>query len=76
MLGISFTDYVNRRKIQKAERLLLTQNMKVTEIAEAVGIENMAHFYELFKRYTGCKPKEYTAKLRPDPYIPLVKAQE
>nr|WP_246073147.1 helix-turn-helix transcriptional regulator [Paenibacillus dokdonensis] len=64
MMGVSFTDYVNRRKIQNAVRLLLTQNMKVTEIAEAIGIENMAHFYELFKRYTGCKPKEYMAKLR------------
>ncbi|WP_259391787.1 helix-turn-helix domain-containing protein [Paenibacillus thiaminolyticus] len=50
--------------------------MKVTEVAEAVGIENMAHFYELFRRYTGCKAKEYTAKLEADPYNPLIKVQE
>lgn len=76
MMGISFTDYVNRRKIQNAERLLLTQNMKVTEIAEAIGIENMAHFYELFKRYTGCKPKEYMTKLRAESYNPINQAPE
>ncbi|GGH27539.1 helix-turn-helix domain-containing protein [Paenibacillus segetis] len=76
MMGISFTDYVNRRKIQEAERLLITKNMRVTEIAETIGIENMAHFYELFKRYTGCKPKEYIAKLRVDSNPPFEQAQE
>jgi len=64
IMGISFTDYVNRRKIQEAERLLLTQDLNVTEIADLISIENKAHFYELFKRYTGYKPKEYIIKFR------------
>jgi AraC-like DNA-binding protein len=64
VMGVSFTEYVNRKRIQKAERLLITRDMKITEVAAEVGIENMAHFYELFRRYNGCTPKEYVLKLR------------
>ncbi|MDR6550093.1 AraC family transcriptional regulator [Paenibacillus qinlingensis] len=62
-VGLSFTDYVNRQRIQKAEKLLITKTEIITDIAASVGIENMAHFYELFKRYNGCTPKEYVRKL-------------
>ena len=65
-VGVSFTDYVNRQRIRKAERLLITLPESVTDIAANVGIENMAHFYELFKRYNGCTPKEYAKKLLPN----------
>jgi len=62
-IGISFTDYVNRQRIRKAERLLITSDQSVTATAAEVGIENMAHFYELFKRYNGATPKEYARKV-------------
>ncbi|MGG1552453.1 helix-turn-helix domain-containing protein [Paenibacillus ferrarius] len=62
-MGASFTDYVNRKRIAKAERLLVTEHRSIGAIAEAVGIENMAHFYELFKRFNGCTPKQYLRKL-------------
>lgn len=62
-MGASFTDYVNRKRILKAERLLVTSGSSVSEIARSVGIENMAHFYELFKRYKGCTPKQYLKKI-------------
>ncbi|RKN80549.1 helix-turn-helix transcriptional regulator [Paenibacillus ginsengarvi] len=62
-MGSSFTDYVNRKRIAKAERLLVTSGQNVGDIARAVGIENMAHFYELFKRFNGCTPKQYLHKI-------------
>ncbi|PYI53478.1 helix-turn-helix domain-containing protein [Paenibacillus flagellatus] len=62
-MGSSFIDYVNRKRIAKAERLLVTSGESVNEIARSVGIENMAHFYELFKRYNGCTPKQYLRKI-------------
>ncbi|MDF2715560.1 MAG: transcriptional regulator, AraC family [Paenibacillus sp.] len=62
-MGSSFTDYVNRKRIAKAERLLVTSGQNVGEIARTVGIENMAHFYELFKRFNGCTPKQYLCKI-------------
>lgn len=62
-VGLSFTDYVNRKRIQKAELLLLTGQDSVQAIAEAVGIPNMAHFYELFRRRNGCSPREYKSRM-------------
>ncbi|OPH56416.1 AraC family transcriptional regulator [Paenibacillus ferrarius] len=63
-VGISFTDFVNRKRIAKAERMLAIGNKNVTDIAVEVGIENMAHFYELFKRFSGCTPRQYKQKMR------------
>ncbi|MHA6482465.1 helix-turn-helix domain-containing protein [Paenibacillus sp. strain BS8-2] len=62
--GISFVDYVNRKRIAKAERLLAVDNKNIAEIASEIGIENMAHFYELFKRYVGCTPKQYKTRMQ------------
>lgn len=63
-MGASFTDYINRKRIAKAERLLITTQHSVTDIASQVGIENMAHFYEMFKRFNHCTPKQYIQKLK------------
>ncbi|WP_028558740.1 helix-turn-helix transcriptional regulator [Paenibacillus pinihumi] len=62
-IGVSFVDYVNRQRIRKAEYELITGSASVSEIAARVGIGNMAHFYELFRRYNDCTPKEYKHKL-------------
>ncbi|MDF2725209.1 MAG: transcriptional regulator, AraC family [Paenibacillus sp.] len=58
-MGISFTEYINRKRIARAEQLLVTSELNVGEIARAIGFENMAHFYELFKRFNSCTPKQY-----------------
>ncbi len=63
-MGIAFTEYVNRKRIAKAEKLLAIGSQSVIEIAAAVGFENMAHFYELFKRFNGCTPKQFKATMK------------
>ncbi|ANE45321.1 hypothetical protein SY83_02100 [Paenibacillus swuensis] len=71
-VGMSFTEFVNLKRIKKAERLLVTKKSSITEIASLVGIENMAHFYKLFKRFNGCTPKEYMNRLRTRGGLPQV----
>ncbi len=62
-LGMSFTDYVNFKRIKRAEQLLLTEDMSVVEVAEQVGIFNLGHFYEMFKRINGCSPRQFKNRL-------------
>ncbi|RJE89741.1 AraC family transcriptional regulator [Paenibacillus sp. 1011MAR3C5] len=62
-MGLSFTEYVNRRRIAKATRLLALTDRKITDIAYSVGLENMAHFYEMFKRFNGCTPKQFKLQM-------------
>jgi len=63
MMGQSFTEYVNFRKIKRAEQLLLTRDVSVSEVGELIGMANMAHFYKMFKRFNGCSPKEFQRKM-------------
>lgn len=62
-IGLSFTEYVNYRKIKWAERILLTMDLSVSEVGERIGMPNMAHFYKMFKKYNECSPKEFQKKM-------------
>jgi len=63
-LGISFTEYMNRKRIQAAERLLVTNNMNVADVGAAVGISNTSHFFETFRKVNGCSPTEFRKRLQ------------
>ncbi|MDF2720931.1 MAG: AraC family transcriptional regulator [Paenibacillus sp.] len=62
-MGMSFTEYVQYKRIKKAERLMLSEQTTGTEVSEAVGFATPAQFYKLFKRLNGCSPKEFVKKM-------------
>ncbi|QAY66587.1 helix-turn-helix domain-containing protein [Paenibacillus protaetiae] len=62
-IGLSFTEYVNYRKIKWAERILLTKDLSISEVGEKIGMPNMAHFYKMFKKYNDCSPKQFQRKM-------------
>lgn len=57
--GEKFIDYLSRRRIEEAKRLLEQPGSKVYEVCERVGYHSIQHFYKLFKGYVGCTPSEY-----------------
>ncbi|MNH86819.1 Transcriptional activator NphR [compost metagenome] len=63
VLGMSFLDYVNFKKIKNAEKILLTQDISVAQVGEAIGMPNMAHFYKTFKKFNHCSPHEFRKKM-------------
>jgi AraC-type DNA-binding domain-containing proteins len=64
-IGLSFTEYVNYRKVKRAERILLTKDLSISEVGERIGMPNMAHFYKMFKKYNHCSPKQFQRKMLP-----------
>lgn len=58
-LNETFTEYINRYRIEKAKELLRTTNMKVQEIARNVGYWESGYFYKQFKKYVGISPTEF-----------------
>ena len=62
-IGLSFTEYVNYRKIKWAERILLTKDLSVSEVGDRIGMPNMAHFYKMFKKYNDCSPKQFQKRM-------------
>lgn len=62
--GLHFTEYVSRVRIEKTKNLLLNPNLRISEIAYAVGFESLTHFNRVFGRIVGQPPTEYRAKLK------------
>ncbi|MFD0958338.1 helix-turn-helix domain-containing protein [Paenibacillus chungangensis] len=62
-IGMSFTEYVNYRKVKWAERILLTKDLSISQVGEEIGMPNMAHFYKMFKKYNDCSPKQFQRKM-------------
>ena len=56
---MSFKCYLNFVKIEKAEEMLLETNMSVMMIAREIGIEDVAYFSKLFKKFNGCSPGKF-----------------
>ncbi len=57
--GCSFKDYLNARRIEEAARLLRKSDMKIYEVAEAVGYKDVDYFVNKFIEANGCTPTKY-----------------
>lgn len=60
----AFSAYVNSVRLREGERLLLTTNDTVTEIAQAVGFSTSAYFIAKFREGHGIPPYHYRKLLR------------
>jgi two-component system response regulator YesN len=57
--GKNFIDYLTERRIKKAQELLKHTDMKIYEIAGAVGYNDSYYFSNCFKKVMGITPSEY-----------------
>ncbi|MCU6797952.1 response regulator [Paenibacillus sp. WQ 127069] len=57
--GESLIESLVRIRLEAAKQLLLANNKKVYEVAEAVGFTDAKVFAKTFKKAVGCTPKEY-----------------
>lgn len=57
--GTTMTDFIVQHRISHAQRLLVTTDDPVTEIAFASGFQSLSRFNEAFKRACECSPREY-----------------
>jgi AraC-like DNA-binding protein len=59
--GVKFVDYVARLRFEKACELLNDVDLRVSEIAFAVGFQSLSQFNRVFKILSGKSPSEYRA---------------
>jgi Transcriptional regulator containing an amidase domain and an AraC-type DNA-binding HTH domain len=52
-------DYINRKKIEKAQLLMVVKNQTMKDIAYTLSFENVSYFNRLFKKMVGKTPSEY-----------------
>src|SRR5439155_6958804 len=61
--GVNFVDYVARVRFEKARDLLKDVDLRISEIAFAVGFQSLSQFNRVFKKLLGKSPTEFRASL-------------
>ena len=59
VFGLPPLKYLNKKRMEAAENLLLSTRKKIHEIAQETGFENTNHFINLFKKEYGSTPQAY-----------------
>lgn len=57
--GVTFTDYINHLRIEKAKELLLGTDCTAIDIGKQIGFNNANAFIRMFKKLEGTTPHEY-----------------
>lgn len=58
-LGITLTDYVNKKRIEHAILLLNATDLQIQTVAACCGIQDINYFTRIFKKFKGMTPKKY-----------------
>ena len=62
--GVNFVDYIARTRFEKARGLLQNSDLRISEIAFAVGFQSLSQFNRVFKKFSG--------NLRPNIALPVL----
>ncbi|MRN54416.1 response regulator [Paenibacillus monticola] len=57
--GQGYKEYVTTLRLEQAQQLLLNPKLKLAEIAERVGYQDMRHFTQMFRKRFQLTPTEY-----------------
>ena len=59
VMGTRPIEYINRKRIEKAQYLLCTEDDSIAEISQKVGFSYVPYFSHMFKKYVGSSPHAY-----------------
>lgn len=62
--GCTITEFIQNKRMAQAEYMLLQTDLRINQIADAVGYHHAGRFSSLFQKSTGLLPEEYRKLLR------------
>ena len=62
--GFTINEYINVHRIRRAQELLSSTDMSVTDIASECGYESLTYFEKVFKTYREITPLKYRSEYR------------
>jgi transcriptional regulator GlxA family with amidase domain len=65
-VGIRYLEWLSWIRVQHAVALMRTRNVPITELAFAVGFQDVRSFQRAFNKHTGSSPSTIKRHLRPD----------
>ncbi|MEL4105478.1 AraC family transcriptional regulator [Oscillospiraceae bacterium WX1] len=57
--NVSPSEWIRKKRLQKAKELLINTDMSVTDICYSVGLENVTHFSRIFKKHFNISPSSF-----------------
>src|SRR6266446_5159410 len=77
--GLRPHEYLLRRRIERAQEMLLGTGMSLVDVALSVGFQTQSHFTSVFKRYAGQAPRAWResrgVQIRPTSTSPLARCE-
>ena len=64
--GMSFTDFLNKKRIDEASLMLMNPVASIAEVATACGFPTVTYFNRIFRKYKGMTPTEYRKSQKVD----------
>lgn len=61
--GMGIAEYIRKKRIEQAKKLLEENEDKICEISTKVGISDYNYFSKMFKKETGFSPRNYLKRL-------------
>ncbi len=62
MTGVGLNEYINISRIAAAEKLLMKNEISITEVSAECGFNDSNYFAAVFKKLKGVTPKKYSMK--------------
>ena len=56
--------YIDSVRVSEAEKLMITKDLSINEVAYKVGFFDQGSFYRLYKRVRGFTPTDFKKKLK------------
>lgn len=60
--GFSFSEWLNKRRIERGRKMLLSSKDSIISISSKIGFNNVTYFNRVFKKQYGVTPSEYRRK--------------
>ena len=61
--GCTVGEYINKKRVEQARKLLNTTSFSMEEISQQCGFSSASYFTKIFKRYTGITPLKFKKNL-------------
>jgi AraC-like DNA-binding protein len=61
--GIRPVNYINEKRIERAQYLMGTSRMSYSDISQHTGFDNVSYFSKTFKKHTGMSPRDYKKQM-------------
>jgi YesN/AraC family two-component response regulator len=62
LLGVSSTEFLRNERLKAASNIIKNGTENISDVAYAVGFNNISYFSKCFKEMFGCSPTEYSEK--------------